>query len=116
MCRRRSRICADEELALIDRHGLTPAQIGFRRGLEASYRGLRAQEFAEDAELCFRTTGECCFDMEALETALDEVEEPAETRRDGACRSGFRRCPARNTSLPSTLRAVARRATTLRCR
>ena len=73
----------DDELALMREHGLTPAQIGFRRGLEASYRGLRAQEFAEDAELCFRATGECCFDMEAVERRLAAVQEPVETRRDG---------------------------------
>ena len=64
-------------------HGLTPAQIGFRRGLEASYGGLRTQEFAEDAELCFRATGECCFDMEAVERRLAAVQEPVETRRGG---------------------------------
>ena len=73
-----------DELALVLEHGLTPAQIGFRRGLEASYRGLRTQEFAEDAELCFRATGECCFDMEAVERRLAAVQEPVETRRDGA--------------------------------
>lgn len=74
----------DDELALMARHGLSAAQIGFRRGLEASYRGLRTQEFAEDAELCFRATGECCFDMEAVERRLAAVQEPVETRRDGA--------------------------------
>jgi len=76
----------DDELALVGKHGLTPAQIGFRRGLEASYRGLRTQEFAEDAELCFRATGECCFDMEAVERRLAVLQEPVETRRDGALR------------------------------
>jgi hypothetical protein len=73
----------DDELALMREHGLTPAQIGFRRGLEASYGGLRTQEFAEDAELCFRATGECCFDMEAVERRLAAVQEPVETRRGG---------------------------------
>jgi hypothetical protein len=76
----------DDELALIAKHGLTPAQIGFRRGLEASYRGLRTQEFAEDAELCFRSSGECCFDMESVERRLTAVQEPVETRRDGTLR------------------------------
>ncbi len=76
----------EDELELMRKHGLTPAQIGFRRGLEASYRGLRTQEFAEDAELCFRATGECCFDMEAVERRLAAVQEPVETRRGGALR------------------------------
>jgi hypothetical protein len=76
----------DDELELMARHGLSAGQIGFRRGLEASYRGLRTQEFAEDAELCFRATGECCFDMEAVEQRLAVVQDPVETQRDGALR------------------------------
>ncbi len=63
---------------------LTREQIGFRRGLEASYRGLRSQEFAEDAETCFKATGECCFEVPAVEARLAEVGEPMETRRGGA--------------------------------
>jgi hypothetical protein len=73
----------EEERALIEQHGLTPAQIGFRRTLEANYRGLRVQEFAEDAELCFRTTGDCCFDMDSLDQRLREVKGPAEVRASG---------------------------------
>lgn len=76
----------EDERALMLEHGLTPAQIGYRRGLEASYRGLRTQEFAEDAELCFRTSGACCFDMEAVERRLADVQDPVETRRDGTLR------------------------------
>ncbi|MDR3746169.1 MAG: terminase [Acidobacteriaceae bacterium] len=75
-----------DEIELKAKHDLTDAQIGFRRGLEASYRGLRTQEFAEDAELCFRSTGECCFDIEAVERRLSRVSDPVETRRDGALR------------------------------
>jgi hypothetical protein len=74
----------EEERALMLTHGLTPEQIGFRRGLEASYRGLRTQEFAEDAESCFKATGECCFEVEAVEARLASVEEPIETQRGGA--------------------------------
>src|ERR1700679_294080 len=37
----------DTEILLIGDHGLSMAQVGFRRGLESSYRGLRVQEFAE---------------------------------------------------------------------
>jgi len=74
----------DDELALMRQHGLSAGQIGFRRGLEASYRGLRSQEFAEDAELCFLSSGDCCFDREAVEQRLAALLDPAETRRDGA--------------------------------
>jgi hypothetical protein len=74
----------EEERALVLAHGLTAGQIGFRRGLEKSYRGLRSQEFAEDAESCFKTTGECCFDLEAVERRMSEVPSAAEVRRCGA--------------------------------
>jgi hypothetical protein len=73
----------DDELELMVRHELSYEQIGFRRGLEASYRGLRVQEFAEDAELCFRSSGECCFDMDAVEARLKSVEETTLRRREG---------------------------------
>jgi hypothetical protein len=73
----------EEEAALMQQHGLSAAQIGFRRGLEASYRGLRVQEFVEDPELCFRSSGECCFDLDALETRLKTVEKPVATERRG---------------------------------
>jgi hypothetical protein len=74
----------EDELRLVAAHGLTAQQIGFRRGLEASYRGLRSQEFAEDAESCFKATGECCFEVEAVEARLASVGEPLEMRRGGA--------------------------------
>jgi len=76
----------EDELALMRGHCLSTAQIGFRRTLESSYRGLRVQEFAEDADLCFRTSGECCFDVEAVERRLGEAKMPLETRRGGALR------------------------------
>ena len=73
----------EEEQELMQQHKLTAEQIGFRRTLEANYRGLRVQEFAEDAELCFRTTGDCCFDMDSLDQRLREVKGPAEVRASG---------------------------------
>ena len=76
----------EDELSLMSGSGLSADRVGFRRGLEASYRGLRVQEFAEDAELCFRSTGECCFDMEALEQRLASVHEAVESRRNAALR------------------------------
>ena len=74
----------EDERALVLAHGLTAGQIGFRRGLEASYRGMRSQEFAEDAESCFKASGECCFEVAAVETRLGSVPEPVEARRGGA--------------------------------
>jgi hypothetical protein len=75
-----------EERELVARHGLTANQIGFRRGLERSFRRLRSQEFAEDALSCFKASGECCFEIEAIERRLAEVPEPVEQRRGGALR------------------------------
>jgi hypothetical protein len=65
-----------EEQRLVDLHKLTHEQIGFRRTLAASYRKLRSQEFAEDAISCFRATGDCCFEVDAIERRLAEVPEP----------------------------------------
>ena len=73
-----------EELGLVRMHGLSSAQIGFRRGLETSYRGLRSQEFAEDAQSCFKATGECCFDVEAVERRMATLTDPLERRRGGS--------------------------------
>ena len=75
-----------EELALVEREGLSEAQIGFRRGLERSYGALRTQEFAEDAATCFRATGACCFEVEAIERRLAEVPDATTVRRNGALR------------------------------
>jgi hypothetical protein len=66
----------EDERALMAAHGLTLEQIVFRRGIEASYRGLAAQEYAEDAEQCFRRSGECIFDVDAIEARMREVSEP----------------------------------------
>jgi hypothetical protein len=74
----------ETEIELVKRSGLSEAQIGFRRGLQKSFGALRSQEFAEDAVSCFRASGACCFDAEALERRLAELGEPAERRRNGA--------------------------------
>ena len=72
------------ECALVGRHRLSAEQIGFRRGLERSYGRLRSQEFAEDAETCFRATGSCFFDVGAIERQLVEVKPVVGTGRGGA--------------------------------
>jgi hypothetical protein len=73
-----------EELGLVAKHALSAEQIGFRRGLERTYGLLRAQEFAEDPETCFRTTGACCFDVDTLDQRMREAPDPPERRRSGA--------------------------------
>jgi hypothetical protein len=74
----------EEERALVERHGLTGEQIGYRRGLEKSYGGLRMQEFAEDPETCFRVSGACFFDVDAIDLRMTELPSAFETRRGGA--------------------------------
>jgi hypothetical protein len=74
----------EDERLLVQRQGLTGAQIGFRRGLERSYGGLRSQEFAEDAETCFRATGASCFDIAAIERRLAEAPGELQRRNGGA--------------------------------
>jgi len=95
---------SEEERGLGVRHGLTAEQIGFRRGLERSYGGLRLQEFAEDAESCFKATGACCFEVESIEQRMAELDEPMERRRGGAllvwlpAQSGKEYCVAVDTA------------------
>jgi hypothetical protein len=74
----------EHECLLVAKHGLSMQQIGFRRSLERGYGKLRSQEFAEDAETCFRATGDCCFEIEAIENRLAELQPPYATRRNGA--------------------------------
>jgi hypothetical protein len=74
----------EHECLLMAKHDLSQQQIGFRRSLERGYGKLRSQEFAEDAETCFRATGDCCFEIEAMENRLAELQPPYETRHNGA--------------------------------
>jgi len=70
----------DEEQELVSKHKLTDAQIAFRRTKKAQFRGLAAQEFAEDPVACFRASGESVFEMEAIERALQGCGEPLEMK------------------------------------
>ena len=62
------------------RFGLDEEQVAWRRANRAQLRGLAAQEYAEDAVSCFRASGECVFELEAIDQALAESGEPWETR------------------------------------
>ncbi len=63
---------------------MTAKQIGFRRGLDKSFRGLRAQEFAEDPLTCFRAAGACVFEIACVEARLAQVSAAPQQRRGGA--------------------------------
>lgn len=78
-----------EERALMERAGLTHAQIGFRRQLMANFRGLAKQEYAESAEACFLSSGDCVFEREALARLEREAREPAAVRLNGQLRCWY---------------------------
>jgi hypothetical protein len=69
-----------EEQGLMLQHGLTPDQIAWRRMQWQSLRALAAQEFSEDPVSCFRSSGECVFDQEAVERAWKGSSDPVEMR------------------------------------
>ena len=54
----------DEELELMAKHGLNAGQIAFRREMRSQFRNRFLEEYAENAETCFLTSGNCMFDCE----------------------------------------------------
>jgi hypothetical protein len=71
------------ELELMAQYGLTAEQIGFRREVRANFGARAAEEFAEDAESCFRASGECVFDLDVVEQRLREVMPAVEQTDNG---------------------------------
>ncbi len=77
------------ELELMAEYGLTAEQIGFRREVRANFGARAAEEFAEDAESCFRASGECLFDLNVVEQRLREVTPPIADTDNGRTQSYF---------------------------
>jgi hypothetical protein len=73
---------SEEERALMQRRRITLEQIAYRRQIRSDFRGLAAQEYAEDEESCFRASGEAVFELEAIDARLAELPEPVERRRN----------------------------------
>jgi hypothetical protein len=73
----------EEERALIERHHLSLAQIGFRRKTQANFHGLARQEFAEDPESCFLASGDCVFEIATIEQRLLSAPSAHESRLNG---------------------------------
>jgi hypothetical protein len=73
----------EEERALIERHHLSLAQIGFRRKTQANFHGLARQEFAEDPESCFLASGDSVFELDVIEQRLLSAPPALESRRNG---------------------------------
>jgi hypothetical protein len=72
-----------EEEELVKLAGLDESQIAWRRLNRAQLRGLAVQEFAEDPVSCFRASGECVFDLEAIDRAVAECGDLLESRDNG---------------------------------
>jgi hypothetical protein len=73
----------EEETGLVEQHGLSKEQIAWRRTRWQVMRALAGQEYAEDPVSCFLASGECVFDMEAIEAATGHAGLPVESRDNG---------------------------------
>jgi hypothetical protein len=71
----------EEELILHAR--LSDEQIAWRRTNRAQLRKLAAQEYAEDPVSCFLASGECVFELEAIDRALAAAPGPLTVRENG---------------------------------
>ena len=67
-----------EETELASKEGLRREQVAWRRQQWATLRGLAVQEFAEDPVMCFRASGECVFELEMIDAALEKMDDPVE--------------------------------------
>jgi len=72
-----------EEHELIRRERLDLTQIGYRRQIRSNFRGLARQEYAEDEESCFISSGASVFELDRIEERIKDLPEPAERRRNG---------------------------------
>jgi len=63
----------EEEKFLKAQHGLTDGQIAYRRELQATHKKFASQEFAEDAESCFLASGDCAFDVKAIDGQMQRL-------------------------------------------
>ncbi len=72
-----------EESELVRQHGLSEGQIAWRRKQWKILRGLAAQEYAEDSSSCFLVSGECVFELAAIEKAAGLAGEETEVEDNG---------------------------------
>ena len=83
MTNRKVRPLTDEEKDLVAQHGLSDEQIAWRRTRWQVMRGVAAQEYAEDSVSCFLASGECVFDMEAIDRAAAQAGKAVESQDNG---------------------------------
>ncbi len=68
----------EEERELMERAGLNAEQIAWRRTNQSTLRQLSPQEFAEDPQSCFLTSGECVFDLKEITRRMERCAPPME--------------------------------------
>ena len=73
----------DGERLLMERYGLDEAQIAFRRQVRSNFGEQAAQEYAEDAETCFLTSGAAVFDTRKIEERMQRAERPVKVSENG---------------------------------
>ncbi|HTS37812.1 MAG TPA: hypothetical protein VMH04_19210 [Candidatus Solibacter sp.] len=73
----------DEERSLVERFGLSDEQIAWRRKKWKQMREQAAQEYAEDEVSCFLASGECVFDLMAIEQAAAHAGRVVESQENG---------------------------------
>ena len=74
---------SEEEVELMKAYQLTAEQIGFRREMKGTFKRRFAEEYAEDAESCFLTSGECAFEIAAVEQRLKDPSTLTDSRDNG---------------------------------
>ena len=77
------------ESRLVDIFGLSERQIAYRRRLQKQFGRMMKQEYPEHADECFLASGQCVFDMEAVDRRLAALGEPAERRWNGALETWY---------------------------
>ena len=73
----------DEELELMAKHKLDAGQIAFRREMRSQFRNRFLEEYAESAETCFLTSGNCMFDCEVIEKQMREAPQYVKAAENG---------------------------------
>ena len=68
-----------EEQELSSKYGLTEGQISWRRTRLRIMKKQAAQEYAENTESCFLASGECVFELDAIEKAGKAATKPTES-------------------------------------
>lgn len=74
----------EEERRLMEREGLRPEQIQWRRWMRETFGEWAPQEYAESPAECFLVSGRPVFDVAAIEARLRCVQAPARITNNGA--------------------------------